>query len=159
MVALIATVVSGGLLAGCGTSEPDRVSKAAMVRKADKVCTAGLRDADRLRAQAKPGASGKAAGAEIDASIEVLQRQIDAFADLRGPASTDAAREQAVSQLGLARDGLERLRAAAVDHGLTVDAAIQANPGVVQQVNRASAKASDALGELGFLTCIGVASG
>ncbi len=154
-------VLLGGLgwvLSACGGGgEPDRVSRTAMVREADRVCTAGLRAADRLRAGAEPGARGEAAAGEIDASLEVLNRQIDAFADLRGPVATDAAREDAVRNLRAAADGLEALRKAAVEDDLTVDGAVRANPAVVGRVNRASAKASDALAELGFLTCIGFA--
>lgn len=147
----------GGVLAACGGGgEPERVSRAAMVREADRVCAAGLREADRLRAGAEAGARGEAAADEIDASLEVLNRQIDAFADLRGPASTDAPREDAVRNLRVASDGLEALRKAAIDDDLTVDGVIRANPKVVQRVNRASAEASDALAKLGFLTCIGL---
>ena len=159
LAALVGLGIFGGVVAGCGGSEPARVSQATMIHRADTVCADGLAEADRLRAKAKPGASGKAAAAEIDASIAVLQRQIDAFAGLRGPASTDVARERAIHELEIARDGLEALRNAAVDRGLTVNEAILANSAVVKRVNQASAKANDALGTLRFYTCIGVAAG
>ena len=130
-----------------------------MVRRADATCTELLRDADRLRSEATPGARGEAAAAEIDATREVLEGQVDAFDELRGPPSTDAVRVRAVRNLRAAASGLKELRDAAVEDDLTVDGAIRANPEVVQRVNLASGKASDALTALGFLTCVGVADG
>lgn len=143
------------VLAACGGGDTPRLSRAEMVRRADALCADLLADADRLRARADPGARGDAAADEIDDTVEVLRRQIDAFDDLRGPPSTDAARERVVGQLRIAADALDELSDKAEADDLTVDEAIRANAGLVGRVNRASARASDALVELGFLTCVG----
>ncbi|MFA5883048.1 MAG: hypothetical protein WDA60_04280 [Acidimicrobiia bacterium] len=156
VVALIATALVGGLLTGCGGgSDSERLSRRELVTRAEAVCAAGKKESDRLRAEVVPGRRGEAAAAEIDATLEALNLQIDAFADLRGPASTDAQLERLVAHLRDAAHGLETLRDAAADDDLTVDEAVKASPDVVQQVNRASAQAADLLAGLGFLTCIG----
>ena len=130
-----------------------------MVRHADRVCAQGLKDSDALRGAAQPGARGKTAAAEVDGALEVLNRQIDAFASLRGPPSTDAARETAVRQLRRAAAGLDGLRAVIERQNLTVDEAVRASPELVDRVNTASARANNALVELGFLGCVGVQQG
>lgn len=130
-----------------------------MIRRADALCAKGLRDADRLRADAQPGARGAAAAAEVDATLKVLDVQVDGIEDLRGPERTDAARERAVAQLRLAAELIERLRDRIVARDLTINEAIQASPALVQRINRASARATDALADLRFFTCIGVAVG
>jgi len=157
--AALAVVVAGAVLAGCGGgSEPERLSSAALLRRADGICAEGKRESDRLRGQAVIGARGEAAATEIDATLEALEVQIDGFEDLRGPRSTDADLSALVSQLREAADGLEQLREAAVDDDLTVDEAIDANPDVVEQVNRASLRAAESLVALQFVTCVGLTS-
>lgn len=156
LAAVAATVVGGGLLAGCGGGEPDRVSARALARQAEAVCADGQKEADRLREQSAPGARGEAAAKEIDATRAVLDTQIDGFEDLRGPESTDADLEALLDHLRAAADGLETLRDAAADDDLTVDEAIRANPDVVTQINRSSAQSKDDLVALGWLTCVGV---
>lgn len=143
------------VLTACGGGDSTRLSRVEMVRRADALCADLLADADRLRARADPGARGDAASDEIDDTVEVLRRQIDAFDDLRGPPSTDAARERVVAQLRIAADALDELSDRAEADDLTVDEAIRANAGLIGRVNRASARASDALVDLGFLTCVG----
>lgn len=158
VAALLVAVVLTGVLEGCGGGdEPERLSRAALVDRVESVCAEGKREADRLRAQAEPGRRGEGAAAEVDATLEALNTQIDAFADLRGPASTDAPLARLVDQLRIAADGVEELREAVLDDDLTVDEALQQNPAVVERVNLASAEAADLLVDLGFLSCVGVA--
>lgn len=142
--------------AGCGGGAPERLSRADMVRQAERVCARGLEQAERLRAAAQPGARGAAAAAEVDAVLEALAVQIEGFADLRGPESTDATRTRAVDQLEVASDLLEDLRDEIVARDLTVNEAIQRKQELVGRINRASARANDALVDLGFLSCVGV---
>jgi hypothetical protein len=156
LAAVATTVIAGGLLAGCGGGEPDRVSARALARQGEAVCADGQKEADRLRNQADPGAHGEAAAKEIDATRAVLETQIQGFEDLRGPESTDADLDALVRHYRAAADGLETLRDAAADDDLTVDEAIQANADVVQQVNRSSAQGKDDLVALGWLTCVGI---
>ena len=157
--ATLAVLVGGAVLTGCGGgSEPARLSSAALLRRADAICAEGKKESDRLRAEAVVGARGEAAATEIDATLEALEVQIDGFEDLRGPAATDADLTVLVEQLREAASGLEQLREAAIDDDLTVDEAIDANPEVVEQVNRASLEAAEALVALEFVTCVGLTS-
>lgn len=149
-------LLAGGLVAGCGGGDGDRLSSAALTRRAEAVCAAGKRVSDRLRAEARPGARGKAAAAEIDATRAALETQIDGFEGLRGPPGTDDDIAALVRHLRAAAAGLEELGHAAVDGDLTVDEAISANPDLVQQINRSGAQASDDLVALDWLSCIGV---
>lgn len=151
-------VLAATLLVGCGGSAPERLSAEALDRRAQAVCAAGQKDADRLRRQAAPGARGDDAAREIDATRSVLESQIRAFEELRGPRSTDDDLERLVRHLRAAAAGLQRLRRAAAD-GLSIDETIQANGPIVERVNRSSAQAADDLVALGWLTCVGVATG
>jgi len=157
---LAAGLLGGVLLAGCGGGDDggERLSRAALTREAEAVCDAGTKESDRLRADARPGARGEDAGKEIDATRAALEAQIDGFADLRGPASTDDDIAALLRHLRAASAGLERLRELAVDGDLTVVETIAANPDLVQRINRSSAQAADDLVALDWLTCIGVAS-
>jgi len=158
-VVLAVAVVGATLLPGCGGGGDDaRRSKAALAREAEAVCAEGTKESDRLRAEAQPGARGEAAGKEIDATRAALEAQIEGFADLRGPESTDDDIAALLRHLRAAAAGLAELRAAAVDGDLTVDEAIAANPELVQRINRSGAQAADDLVALDWLTCIGVAS-
>ena len=158
-MALVAVLLASVVLAGCGGGGGgERLSKAAVTKRAEAVCAEGKKESDRLREQAQIGARGEAAGEEIDATRAALEAQIDGFADLRGPASTDDDIAALLKHLRAASAGLEDLKAAAVDGNLTVDDAISANPELIQQINRSGAQAADDLVALGWLTCIGVAS-
>lgn len=158
MAVLAGVLLAGVLLAACGGGGTDRLSRAALADRAEAVCRAGQEEADRLRAEAEPGARGQQAAKEIDATLEALDTQIEGFEGLRGPERTDDDVRALVRHLRAAAAGVERLREVVIEDDLTVDEAIRANTDVVDEVNRASARAADDLLALGWLACAGVGS-
>jgi hypothetical protein len=157
---LVGTLLGTAVLSACGGGDDaERLSADALTRRAESICAAGKREADRLRRRAEIGARGEAAAEEIDATLEALGTQIDGFEGLRGPATTDDRRTALVRHLRAAADGLAELRQTVIDDDLTVDEAIAARPGLVRRVNRSSAQAADDLVALDWLSCIGVAGG
>lgn len=129
-----------------------------MTERAEAICARGLQRADALRSASDPLARGRAAAAEVDATLAALEIQIDGFERLRGPESTDDTLAEVVDRLRAAAGGLQELRAEIVDGRLTVNEAIAALPGLVGRINQDSAVARDALTELGFFSCVGLAT-
>ena len=142
-----------------GPSKPPRSTRAEMVAQANAVCAAGLEEAEALRMTSDPTAHGTAAAAEVDATLAALDRQVTGLAELRGPVSTDAARESVVRRLRAAATGLEQLQRIIVKNDSTINEAVQSSNSLVRRINRSTAQANDALRKLGFLGCIGVAAG
>jgi len=160
LAAIVVTAVvgvgstAGGVgAAGAAGSDP-RLTRAGLIARADAVCAKGYAAAERLRASSHPTARGKAAARQIDATLVVLDRQIAAFADLRGPRDTDRLLARTVSALRTASSGLRDLRSATIRDGSSVDGAVAAHPALVRRINAASTTAADDLVRLGFLGCV-----
>ena len=150
----LALVVAGPVRAAETTAREPRLTRAELLAQADAVCAEGYADAEALRAAADPTATGKAAARQIDATLAVLDRQVAAFATLRGPKDTDRLLARTVAELRRAAAGLRDLRSVVVAERATVDGAIRTRPGLVARINAASTQAGEDLVRLGFLGCI-----
>lgn len=155
----VALLLAAVVLAACGDDAPPRRSLPALTAEAEAICADGAARAERLRADARPGARGPDAAREIGATRATLRTQIEGFGRLRGPEATDAQIADLVGYLEAADAGLAVLQRVAASGDRTVDEAIGARPAVVGRVNRASAQAADALVALGWLGCVGLAAG
>jgi len=156
---LLGVVAAAVALGACGGDAPPRRSFAALTTEAEAICADGAARAERLRADAQPGARGGAAAREIAATRAALRTQVDGFRRLRGPEATDAQVADLVRHLESADEGLAVIERAAARDDLTVDEAVRSRPAVVGRVNRASAQAADELVALGWLGCVGLGGG
>lgn len=154
-VLVLALVVAGPAGAVVSGARPEpRLDRAELLAEADAVCADGFADAEALRAANDPTATGKAAARQIDATLVVLDRQVTAFSELRGPKETDRLLARTVAELRRAASGLRDLRSAVLAERSTVDGVIRTHPGLVARINAASTKAGDDLVRLGFLGCV-----
>jgi hypothetical protein len=151
---VILAVVAAVALAACGGDERPRRSLPALTAAAEAICADGAARAERLRADAQPGARGATAAREIAVTRAALRTQIGGFRRLRGPEATDAPIADLVRYLESADAGLAVIERAAARDDLTVDEAVRSRPAVVGRVNRASAQAADQLVALGWLGCV-----
>ena len=136
-------VVAIVLLAGCGGSSGNRLTKEGYAAKADAVCKKYRKETSGL-----PNPSNIAELAIIaDKTLPILDKAINELRALEPPADEQATADQWLAQFGKLKDDLQEIR----DKAKTGD--LQGVQAIVPRTKRDTAKSNELGTRLGFTVC------